>query len=104
MWHKRKCSRRILKIAVKSCPEALEGKASASEGPTQTLYVEGLNEEICLRACVSKRASARRREAAFSLRNYFGEGGPAKTGNDAGAFFSILQKWIDESRIELRRG
>ena len=41
----------------------------------------------CLRACASKRASARRREAAFSLRSSFGEGGPAEAGNAVGGLF-----------------
>jgi hypothetical protein len=47
--------------------------------------------ETCLRACASKSASARRREAAFSLRSYFGEGGPAKAGNAGGGFFQHSQ-------------
>ena len=38
-------------------------------------------------ALARRSASARRREAAFSLRSYFGEGGPAKAGNAGGGIF-----------------
>jgi hypothetical protein len=43
-------------------------------------------------ALARRSAPARRREAAFSLRSHFGEGGPAKAGNAAGGFFQQTHK------------
>ena len=82
------CSQR----PVQTSPEALEGKAAAfwTSGTYGGVCEHGQG-AICLRACASKRASAHRREAAFSLRSYFGEVGPAKAGGTPlAAFFNTL--------------
>jgi hypothetical protein len=61
---------------------------------TRGAYATYVNTEIWRSACALARRSApaRRREAAFSLRSHFGEGGPAKAGNAAGGFFQQIRQ------------
>jgi hypothetical protein len=72
---------------VLSLPKGPSSKAAAIS--TRGAYAEYVSTEKWRPACALARRSApaRRREAAFSLRSHFGEGGPAKAGNAAGGFF-----------------
>ena len=64
-----------------------EGKAAVMFA--RRAYFQYVSTETWRPACALARrsASTRRREAAFSLRSYFGEGSPAKAGNAAGDLF-----------------
>ncbi len=76
MCDRRQLARECLKKFVQSCPEPCQRKGRSLFDARSVLSVREYDKRAtCLRV------------AAFSLRSYFGEGGPAKAGNAAGDFF-----------------